>query len=109
LALWFAISPFVRLVLPKYVEGVAVIRILAVQLPLSAAGLPLLIIEVALWYKSVLVLALTRFVVCLAAVFVLPKTLGAVAASLVLSELAALVVGFGIICSRKCALQSDAG
>jgi len=106
LILGLAIGPFVRLVLPKYGEAIAVIRILAVQLPLSAAGLPLLIIEVALWYRSVLVLALTRFVVCLTAVFVMPKTLGAVAASLVLSELIAVFVGFGIIYSKKHAVKN---
>jgi O-antigen/teichoic acid export membrane protein len=97
LGLSLVVSPFVRLLLPKYVEAIPVIRILAMSLPLSAAGLPLIILRSALWYKSVFALALTRFLVCLTAVALCPKTLTAIAACFVFGEFCSLIVGFGIL------------
>ena len=97
LGLCLLIGPFIRVLLPKYVEATPIIRILAVSLPLSAAALPLIVFQAALWYKSVIALALTRFLICLAAVAVLPKTLAMVAASLILGEFCSLLVGFGIL------------
>ena len=96
-----AIGPFVRIVLPQYVAAIPVIRILALQLPLSAAALPLIILRSALWYKSVVALSLTPFLVCLTAVAVLPKTLGVIAACMVLGDFAALIVGFGILRGKR--------
>lgn len=95
--LCLVIGPFIRLLLPKYVDTIPVIRILAASLPLAAAGLPLLILPAALWYKSVIALALTRFLVCLAAVIVFPKTLTAIAACLILGDVCSLIVGYGIL------------
>lgn len=101
LVLCLAVGPFIRLVLPKYEAAIPVIRILALQLPLSAAALPLLIIPAALWYRSVSSLTLTRVLVCLAAVAALPKTLGMIAACMILGDFAALAVGFGILRSKS--------
>lgn len=95
--LCLVIGPFIRLLLPKYVEAVPIIRILAISLPLSAAGLPLIVLRAALWYKSVIALALTRFAVCIVAVALLPKTLGMIAACLIVGEFCSLFVGFGIL------------
>lgn len=101
LAFCLVIGPFIRLVMPKYEEAIPVIRILAAQLPLTAAALPLLIIQAALWYKSVSALTLTRVIVCLAAIAVSPKTVGVIAACMILGDFCALIVGFGILrCHR---------
>jgi len=100
LVLCIVIGPFIRLVLPKYEAAIPVIRILALQMLLSAAALPLLIIQAALWYKSVSALTLTRVLVCLAAVAALPKTVETVAACMILGDSAALIVGFCILRGR---------
>jgi hypothetical protein len=97
LGLCLVIDPLIRLLLPKYVDAIPVICILATQLPISAAGLPLLIIPAALWYKSVTVLTLTRVLVCLTAVFILPKSLSMIAAAMILGELSTVIVGFSIL------------
>jgi len=102
LALCLAVGPFICLILPKYVAAIPVIRILALELPLSAASLPLLILQAALWYKSVIAMALTPFLVCLALVAILPKTLGVIAACMIVGDFSALIVGFGILrCKRQ--------
>ena len=101
LLLCLVIGPFIRLVLPKYEAAIPVICILALKLPIYAAGLPLIILQSALWYRSVLTLALIPFLVGLAAVAVFPKTLDVIAACMILGDLCALVVGYGILrCKR---------
>ena len=67
----------------------------------SEAALPLIILRSALWYKSVVALSLTPFLVCMTAVAVLPKTLGVIAACMVLGDFAALIVGFGILRGKR--------
>jgi hypothetical protein len=101
IALCVVIAPIIRLAMPKYEEAIPVIRILAVQLPLTAVALPLLIIQAALWYKSASALTLTRVGTCLAAIAVLPKSLEAIAAGGVFWGLCALIVGFGILRYRR--------
>lgn len=102
LVLCLAVGPFIRLILPKYEVAIPVIRILALQLPLAAAGLPLLIISTALWYRSVSALSLTRVLVCLAAVVVFPKTLAVIAGCMMLGDFAALIAGYGILQWSRC-------
>ena len=95
--LCLVVDPFIRVFLPKYVDSVQVIRILAAQLPISAAGLPLLIIPAALWYKSVSALTLTRVFVCMVAVILLPKTPRMIAFCMILGEFCTLIVGYCIL------------
>jgi hypothetical protein len=97
LVLWFVIGPFITIFLPKYLESIPIIRILALQLPLSAAMLPLLIIQAALWFKIMAALTLTRVVACLAAVVVLPKTLNVIVACIIFGVVCHLIAGYGIM------------
>lgn len=96
-ALILVIGPFISILLPKYVAAIPVIRILALQLPLSAAGLPLLLINTALWYKSIGVLTLTRVLTCLAAIAALPKTLIVIVACIIFGEVCNLIAGYAIL------------
>jgi O-antigen/teichoic acid export membrane protein len=91
------IGPLIRLLLPRYEAAIPIIRTLSLVLPLSAAAMPLILLRSALWFRSVAALALTRFLACLMAVAILPKTLQMIAASVVLGELSVLLVGFGIL------------
>lgn len=100
--LCLVIGPFIRLVLPKYEAAIPVIRILAIQLPISAAGLPLHMINTALWYKSVLALMLAQVVGCLGAVSVLPKTVVAIAACIIIGSFLRLIIGYGILIQKRC-------
>jgi hypothetical protein len=102
-ALCLVIGPFIHLLLPKYEDAIPVIRILALQLPLSAAQLPFIIIRAALWYKSGFALALAQVGGCLTAVAILPITLPVIAASKVIGEFAVLVLGYGILRWHKAA------
>lgn len=95
------IGPFIRLVLPKYVDAIPVIQILSVSLPLSALQLPLIIIRTALWYKSVISLTAIRVLVSLLAVVVLPKTLTVIVGCLLLGDVCAVIVGFSILHYKK--------
>jgi hypothetical protein len=96
-ALCLVIGPFIRSLMPKYEPAVPVIRILALQLPVSAAGLPLIIIPTALWYKHLIALTLIRFLVPLAAIAVLPKTLNMIAACIILGGVCHVITGLGIV------------
>ena len=73
LGLCLVIDPFIRLLLPKYTDAIPIIRILSIQMPLAAGSLPFIVFRAALWYKSVISLALTRFVGTLFAIAILPK------------------------------------
>lgn len=88
------IEPFIRIVLPKYVEAVPVIQILSIALVLRAAGLPLLVIGAALWYKTFALKAVANFVITLGAVVLLPKTASMVAAATLAGMAAELIVGY---------------
>ena len=91
------IGPFIRMFIPQYEAAIPVIQVLAINLPISAAGLPLTLLRSALWYKSITFLMIIRCLACLIAVVLLPKTATFVAASLVLGEFCALIAGFGIL------------
>jgi len=97
LGLCLVVGPFICFLLPKYIESIPIIHILALSMPLSAAALPLIILRSALWYRSVTALALIRCLVFLVAVAILPKTLRVIATCLVLGEFCSLIVGFGIL------------
>lgn len=97
LALCLVIGPFTTIFLPKYVEAIPVIRILALQLPLSAAGLPLLLINTALWYKSTAALTFTNMLACLTAVAMLPKTLNVIVSCIIFGGVCNLIVGYAIL------------
>lgn len=97
LTLCLVIGPFVKLLLPKYVEAIPIIRILAVQLPISAAGMPLLVISTALWYKHLFALTLVRFLVPLAAIAIMPKTLNVIVWCIILGTLCHVITGYGIL------------
>lgn len=101
LGLYLVINPFISILLPKYVEAIPVIRILSLQLPLSAAGLPLLLINAALWYKSTAALTLTNVLVCLSAIAVLPKTLNVIVMCIVLGSVCQLILGYGILGMKR--------
>ncbi|MEI7900046.1 MAG: oligosaccharide flippase family protein [bacterium] len=100
-ALCLVIGPFIRLVLPKYVDAIPVIQILSISLPLAALQLPLIILKTALWYKSVISLTAIRVLVSLAAVTILPKTLIVIVACLLLGDVCSLTVGFGILNNKR--------
>jgi O-antigen/teichoic acid export membrane protein len=97
LALCCVIGPFISILLPKYMDAIPVIRILALQLPLSAAGLPLLLINAALWYKSKAALTLTNVLVCLTAVAMLPKTINVIVACIIFGGVCQLIAGYSIL------------
>ncbi len=91
------IGPLIHILLPRYTDAIPVIRILSLFLPLSAAGLPLIVFQAALWYKTMIALALIRVIVCLAAIAIFPKTLSAIAACLILGAASSLVAGYCIL------------
>lgn len=95
--LCLSIGPFIRHILPRYEAAIPVIRILALQLPLSAAALPLMIFSAALWYKSRVALVISHVGVCLTAVAFCPKTLTVIATCTLLGNCAALILGFCIL------------
>jgi hypothetical protein len=101
LALYVVIGPIIRLTLPSYEEAIPIIRILAWKLPIFAAALPLIILNSALWYKSVIILALIPFFVSLTVVAFFPKTLDVIATSMILGDFCALVVGYIILRFNK--------
>jgi O-antigen/teichoic acid export membrane protein len=100
-ALCIMIDPFIRLVLPKYIDAIPVIQILSISLPLAALQLPLIILRTALWYKSVISLTAIRVLVSLLTVAVLPKTLIVIVGSLLLGDVCAMIVGFSILNYKK--------
>jgi hypothetical protein len=100
LALCLVIGPFIRLMLPKYEEAIPVIRIFAMQLPISAAGTPLIIVSTALWYKDLLMMTFIRFLVPLAAIAIFPKTLNVISFCIVLGGACHLIAGYSILGRR---------
>jgi hypothetical protein len=92
--LWITIGPFIRILLPKYVDSIVVIRILALALILNAASLPLLVINTALWYRTFAIKCLVNICVVVLAVFLLPKTPSMVAIATILGSLAELLTGY---------------
>jgi hypothetical protein len=83
--------------LPKYVEAIPAIRVLSISLPISAAALPLIVLQSALWYKSIIALAMTRFFVTLSAVALMPKTLSSMVICLVFGEFCSVAGGYVIL------------
>lgn len=95
--LCFVVDPFINIFLPKYTTAIPVIRILAMQLPIMAAGMPTLIITTALWYKRLVALTLVRFLVPLAAIAVMPKSLTAIVSCIIFGGVCHLIAGYGIL------------
>lgn len=97
IVLCILIGPFIRCLLPKYVEAIPAIRVLSISLPISAAALPLIVLQSALWYKSIIALAMTRFLVTLSAVALMPKTLSSMVICLVFGEFCSVAGGYIIL------------
>ncbi len=97
LILYFAISPFIHLLLPKYIDAIPVIRILALQLPIFAAGIPLHMFSAALWYKNLQIMTLVRFLAPLAAIAIMPKTLNMIVSCIIFGTACNLFAGYLIL------------
>jgi hypothetical protein len=97
LILCVAIDPFIHLLLPKYVDSIPVIRILAVQLPITAAGIPLVMFSAALWYKELQILTIVRFLTPLAAIAIMPKTLNMIVSCVIFGTACNLFAGYLVI------------
>lgn len=97
IAVCIAIGPFIRVVIPQYVDSIPLIQILSIVLPLTALGLPLIMFRAALWYKTVIVLSLFKFFICFLLIFLFEKTLINITACTVLAEFFTLLVGYSIV------------
>jgi len=94
---YFSIEPFIRLVLPEYLDAVPLIRVLLVALVLKAMSLPLLVINAALMYWAFLGMAAVQFfsTVCLA--YALPRSPVNVATASILGSAVAMLFGYGCV------------
>ena len=89
-----SIGPFIRMVLPKYIDSIPVIQILSIAIFLQAASLPLIVINSALWYKTFAVKCAGNFCVTIIAVILLPKTPCMVAIASILGIIAEMGIGY---------------
>lgn len=92
--LCISIEPFIRILLPKYVESIFVIRILSIALIVKAASLPLLVINSALLYRTFAIKCVLNISVALLAIVVLPKTPSMAAVATILGLGAELLTGY---------------
>lgn len=88
------IGPFIRILLPAYVESIPVIMILSLTLIIHAASLPLLTIGSALWYKTFTTMCIVNFCISISVVMLLPKTPIMVALATILGSLSEMVLGY---------------
>lgn len=95
--LCIVIDPFVRLIIPKYVAAIPIIRIMSLSIILTAAALPFVVFVSALRYRTIGCLALVRFAACFVLIGCLPKTLAIIAWSVVGAEIVYVLVGYGLI------------
>lgn len=91
------IGPFIQFLLPRYVDSIPLIQILSIHLPLVAMGLPFMAIRAALWYKTLVFMALFQCLACLLMVFILKKTLIHITACMILAEAFTLLAGYLIV------------
>lgn len=88
------ISPFIRLFIPKYIDAIPIIRILALNIPLGAASIPFISYVMALKYKTLLSLSMVQTATCILCILILPKSLSMVAWSVVFGLLSYIVGGY---------------
>lgn len=93
-ALYLGITPFISLLVPKFIDSIPVIQILSAMILLHALSLPLLIISSALWYRTWTVMCVTNLLVAITALLILPKTAVNAAVALILGKSAEIFVGY---------------
>lgn len=90
--LCISIGPFIRILLPKYVDAIPVIWILSINLPLMALGLPSGILNVALKYKAMMSSAIIRVASVVILLLIVPHTIEWCAASSIIGHFIGLAV-----------------
>ena len=90
----FLIGPFIRLVIPKYVESIPVIQVLLFGIITSSLNLPLLVIKAAMMWKTAAVQAFANFVVTISLIVLLPKSPVWVAVAMVCGGFVEPLVGY---------------
>jgi len=96
-ALCITVAPFIRILIPQYVDAIPLIQIFSILLPLMALGLPLIMLRAALWYKAVIFLSLFKFSICFLLIFLFEKTLTNIVACMVIAEFSTLLAGYSIV------------
>lgn len=91
------IAPFVRMVIPKYVASIPIIRILSVNIILTALALPFVVFVSALKYRTIISLSIVRFVACFGMIGLLPKTLPMIVWCTIVAEFVYVLSGYGVI------------
>jgi hypothetical protein len=91
------IDPFVRLIIPKYVAAIPIIRILSLSIILTAAALPFIVFVSALRYRTIGCLAVARFAACFILIGCLPKTLTNIVWSVVAADVVYVFAGYMLI------------
>lgn len=91
------IGPFIRLLIPKYVAAVSIIRILSISIVLAAVELPFIVFISALRYRTIISLSIVRFVCCFGLIAFFQKTLPMIVWSTIIAELVYVFVGYGLI------------
>lgn len=88
------IGPFVRYVIPKYVDAIPVIRVLLLGIVTASLNLPLLVIKAGMMWKTAATQAFCNFVVTVILVVLLPKAPLWVAVAMISGGLAEAVIGY---------------
>jgi O-antigen/teichoic acid export membrane protein len=95
--LCLTVGPFIKFVIPKYIDAVSIIRILSINIVLTAVELPFVVFISTLQYRKIILLSLIRFASCFVLIAIFPKTLSMIVWSTVLAEAAYVAVGYGLI------------
>lgn len=97
IAFCIAIGPFINYFLPKYVEAIPIAYILAIELPLGVMAIPVRLLRVALRYKSIYLISITRVLVVVVGVCLAPKTLAWMTGCRMLAEFVFVFLGMAIL------------
>lgn len=96
-ALCLFIGPFIRFFVPNYADSIPVVYVLSLGLPIGVLMMPTRLLRVALMYKSVYAIAVSRLIVLLVSVQFVSQNIVCFAGCKMLAEFASVICGYVLL------------
>lgn len=90
--LCLVIGPFVRYVIPKYIDAIPLVWVLSLSLPLYAAAMPMLMLSTALKYRALYSIGILKVAVVLSVAWIAPRDPVGCVSALMCGELVDVVL-----------------